>query len=296
MPLIFAFAAAACLAVFVWGFHLRTADRELPRGLGVTVAKAKRQGFGPLGGLVEALGAPFGPALLRLISPAARGKVRRRIERAGRPGGMRLEDYARNRAGNMVLYGGAGVLGLLIGHPFIALLLVAVGLFQTDIVLWNVSRERQAEIQKALPDFLDVLAVTVSAGLGFRQALARVAESMPGALSAEMQMTLRQMELGRSLREAFQELRQRNDSESLSGFVTAVLQAEELGAPLAQALTEIGVDMRREASQHARRRAQRVDPQVTMITTFLMVPGMMLLLVGMLWFGSAGSAVTRVFH
>jgi tight adherence protein C len=112
---------------------------------------------------------------------------------------------------------------------------------------------------------------------------------MPGHLSDEMRLALRQMELGTPLRSAFEELRQRNESESLASFVTAILQAEELGAPLARALTEISVDMRRDAIQHARRRAQRADPQITLIVTFLMLPAMMLLIVAMLWFGTDGS-------
>jgi tight adherence protein C len=281
-PLLIALSAALCVALFVWGVALRTADRPVPDGMVIASRKPVRKGFGPL--------------LLKSLSPAARFKLRRRIERAGRPGGLTVEGYAQSKAGNIVLYGSAGLIGLLLGHAIIAVGLLALGLFQTDIVLWNLSRERQTAIQRGLPDFLDVLAVTVTAGLSFRHALERVAEAMPGPVADEMITTLRQMDLGRSLREAFQELRQRNDSESLAAFVTAILQAEELGAPLAHVLTEIGLDMRREAAQQARRRAQRIDPQVTMITTFMMVPGMVLLIVGMLWFGTGGSAITHVIH
>lgn len=294
MPFVAALAAACCVVLFVWGFALRTADRPVPEDLAIAVPRVRRTGLGPLGGLVEMLGAPFGPLALRLVSSAGRGKVRRRIERAGRPGGLTIEGYAQNRAGNLVLCGSAGLVGLFTGHSLIGLLLILAGLFQTDIVLWSLSRERQSAIARQLPDFLDVLAVTVSAGLGFRQALDRVSESMPGPVAEEMRMALRQMELGRPLREAFLELRQRNDSELLAGFVTAVLQTEELGAPLAQVLNEIGLDMRREASLQARRRAQRIEPQVTMITTFLMVPAMMILILGMLWFGSGEAVITHV--
>jgi tight adherence protein C len=293
MPLLIAAVAAACLALFVWGYHLKASGQQVPEDL-VVVKRQKRAGFGPLGSLVEPLGRPFAPLVLATISPGGRGRLRRRIERAGRPGGLTLDGYARNKAGNLVLYGGAGLVGLLTGHAFVGLALLAIGWAQTDIVLWNLARERQAEIQQSLPDFLDVLAVTVSAGLGFRHALERVADSMPSALADEMLTALKQMELGTPLRDAFQELRERNDSESLASFVTAILQAEELGAPLARALAEISVDMRRDASQHARRRAQRADPQITLITTFFMVPGVLLLIIAMLWYGTDG-ALGRVF-
>lgn len=288
MPLLIATGAALAVLLFVWGYRLRTSGQPEVNDAAVDASVAKPSDgadFGPLGSVLGPFGGPLAPVVLRMISPAARGRIRRRIERAGRPKGLTVEGYARNKAGCLALYGAVGLLVLIAGSPF-GVLLVLISLVQTDIVLWNLTRERQTEIQRALPDFLDVLTVTVSAGLGFRHALARVAESMPGALSDEMLMALRHMELGTAFRQAFEDLRQRNDSEALSSFVTAILQAEELGAPLARALTEISTDMRRDSFQAARRRAQRADPQVTMITTFFMVPGMMLLILGLFFFGT----------
>lgn len=294
MPLMLALSAALLVMLFAWGYHLKASGQPGTADITVAPQAKARKGFGPFGYIIDPLGKPFGPIVLGMISPAGRGRLRRRIERAGRPGGLTVEGYATNKAGNLVVYGTMGALGMLSGYTLVGLALLIVGLVQTDIVLWNLARERQAEIQKALPDFLDVLTVTVSAGLGFRHALLRVAESMPGALSDEMMTALRQMDLGTPLRNAFEDLRQRNDSESLASFVTAILQAEELGSPLARALTEISVDMRRDAFQQARRRAQRADPQITLIVTFFMVPGMMLLIVAMLYYGSDG-ALNRVF-
>ncbi|MFC9972701.1 type II secretion system F family protein [Spirillospora sp. NPDC127200] len=288
MALLIAVGGALTVLLFALGFHLRLSGRpDVETGaLVVTAVSQESDDFGPLGQIVNRLGRPFAPLVMRTISPAQRSKIRTRIERAGRPSGLTLDGYARNKAGCMALFGSVGLLALLGGSLLMGGALLLVGWFQTDIVLWNLSRERQTKIQRSLPDFLDVLTVTVSAGLGFRHALGRVAESMPGALSDEMMIALRQMELGSSFRVAFEELRRRNDSEALSTFVTAVLQAEELGAPLARALTEISTDMRRDSFQEARRRAQRADPQVTLIVTFLMVPGMALLICGIFVFGT----------
>jgi pilus assembly protein TadC len=294
MTLLIGSLSALVVLLFAWGYHLRFAAQPVPDDIVTAVKGNEAKGFGPLGGLLDALGRPFEQMVLRALSPATRSKVRGRIERAGRPNGLTLEGYARNKAGNVVLYGSAGALGVLNDQALIGVALLAVGLVQTELVLWNLARERQQEIQKTLPDFLDVLTVTVSAGLGFRHALRRVAESMPGPLSEEMMTSLRQMELGTPMREAFHELRQRNDSEALSSFVTAILQAEELGSPLARALTEISADMRREAFQGARRRAQRADPQITLVVTFCMVPGMMVLVGAALYYGS-GAELSRVF-
>lgn len=295
MPLLIALAAGLTVPLFVWGYHLKSLGRPAAADAHVVTRKtARKEHFGPFGEIINPLGGPLAPLVLRTISPAGRSRLRQRIERAGRPAGLTIEGYAQNKAGNITVYGTAGLCGVITDHLFLGAGLLAIGFVQTDIVLWNLTRERQEQIQRSLPDFLDVLAVTVSAGLGFRHAVRRVAESMPGALSDEMMTALRQMELGSPFRTAFEDLRRRNDSDALSSFVTAILQAEELGAPLARALTEISVDMRRDAFQHARRRAQRADPQITMIVTFLMVPGMILLIVSMLYWGS-GAKFSDVF-
>ncbi|MFB4312836.1 type II secretion system F family protein [Actinomadura sp. 21ATH] len=290
MPLLLALAAGLTVPLFIWGYQLRTAGRPAPTDLAEPAAKAaKPEEFGPFGGVINPIGRPFAPLVAATLSGAGRSRLRRRIDRAGRPAGLTVEGYAANKAGNILIYGSVGVLGILAGQSMVGGALFIIGLVQTDIVLWNLSRERQEEIQKSLPDFLDVLTVTVSAGLGFRHALARVADSMPGALSDEMKTALRQMDLGTPLREAFEGLRQRNDSEALASFVTAILQAEELGSPLARALSEISTDMRRDAFQNARRRAQRADPQITLIVTFLMLPAMMALVISIMYFGTNGS-------
>ena len=97
---------------------------------------------------------------------------------------------------------------------------------------------------------------------------------------------LRQMELGAPRRDAFLALRERNGSEALSSFVTAQLQAEELGVPFSEALNDIATDMRRIAHQNARRAAQRAAPRVSLIVTTLIVPGAMILILLSIFLGA----------
>ena len=152
-------------------------------------------------------------------------------------------------------------------------LLTVIGWFGPDVYLSRAARLRQEAIERMLPDFLDILAVSVRAGLGYRYALRRVAEALEGPASEEMLTVLRQMELGQERRDAFLALRERNRSESLKSFVAAQLHAEELGVPLAEALNDIATDMRRLAYQNARRQAQRAGPRVSLLVTTLIVPG-----------------------
>lgn len=154
--------------------------------------------------------------------------------------------------------------------------------FIPDIALWSKASERQEQIEDELPDFLDVLAVTVSAGLSFRGALERVIERSDGPLTEEMRLTLRQMDMGPSRTEAFQDLRARTRSESLESFITALLQSEELGAPLTDALNQIALDMRRVTAQRARQKAARANPKISAVVSLVMVPATMILIgVGM---------------
>jgi tight adherence protein C len=179
-----------------------------------------------------------------------------------------------------------GLLTLLGSSPLLVLVLGGAGWLAPDVWLSRAGRLRQEAIERTLPDFLDILAVSVRAGLGYRYALRRVAESLSGPVAEEMLTVLRQMELGRTRREAFLALRERNRSDALKAFVAAQLQAEELGVPLAEALNDIAADMRRVAHQDARRRAQRAAPRVSLIVTTLIVPGAMILILLSVYFAS----------
>ena len=133
------------------------------------------------------------------------------------------------KAAIAALFGGIMLVLTLAGSsPLLLLLALVVGWFGPDVWLAREGRLRQERIERDLPDFLDILAVTVRAGLGYRAALGRVAEELGGPISEEMLTALRQMELGASRRQAFLALRERSTSESLASFVAAQLQAEEL--------------------------------------------------------------------
>ena len=133
------------------------------------------------------------------------------------------------------------------------------------------------------------------AGLGYRYALRRVAESLGGPVGEEMFIVLRQIDLGADRREAFLALRDRNESDALKAFVAAQLQAEELGVPLSEALNDIASDMRRMANQNARRQAQRASPRVSLLVTTLIVPGSMILILLSIYYSVSGGEGVSLF-
>ncbi|WP_369364750.1 DUF5936 domain-containing protein [Streptomyces sp. CG4] len=267
------------------GIRMYRADAKLPGDLAVALEVGATR-TGAVGSVIDRMGMRYAPAVLRLMGPRLVAKYRRKIDAAGNPGGLTIDRYAARRA----VYGALGAVGFLVfllrGQWFVAVLLLLFGAFWTEVGIWSAIRVRRDVIERTLPDFLDVLAVVVSAGLGFRQALDRVATRYEGPWADELRITLRQMDLGMSRRQAFAELRRRNDSEQVAMFVTALQQGEELGAPIVDTLVSLAKDMRRTDAQNARRKAARAVPKATLMITTFMVPATMLLLAAGLILGS----------
>ncbi|MEU1198429.1 DUF5936 domain-containing protein [Streptomyces sp. NPDC005813] len=285
LPLLLAVLMGVAVAGVLLGIRMIRADARLPSDLSLALEVGASR-VSKADSAVDRLGMRFAPAVLRLMGPRRVDAKRRRIDMAGNPGGMTLNRYAARRA----VYGIFGVvLGLVFlsnGQLLFAALALAFGLLAADALIWQAVRERKEVIDRTLPDFLDVLAVVVSAGLGFRQALDRVAEKYEGPWADELRITLRQMDMGVSRRQAFDELRRRNSSEQVSQFVSALQQGEELGSPIAETLIQLATDMRRTDAQNARRRAAKTIPKATMVTLVFMLPATMILIATGMFLGS----------
>lgn len=285
MGLGLALGLAVCVAGAVYAVGLLRADVRLPDDLALAL-EVGRTRTTRTGNAIDRLGIRWAPMVMRMMGPARIAKMRARIDHAGHPHGLTVERYAARRA----VYGGLGGFAALLlltrGSWFLALLLLAYGWWWADLGIWLAVRRRRDDIERTLPDFLDVLAVVVSAGLGFRQALERVNAVYQGPWSDEIRVALRQMDIGVSRRDAFDQLRKRNRSEQVGQFVTALQQGEELGAPIARTLLQIATDMRRTEAQNARRRAARMVPRATGVITMLLVPATMILLITGMIMGS----------
>lgn len=278
-PALTGLACAGCCALGIRGLVLMRAPSRIERRelLDQPVERGERRG--PTRQLIEMLGARLGPALLARMGPRMRESAVRRLDLAGRPAGIGLERYAQLKAALLAIAIALAVLFLALGSWFVALLCLVLGWIGLDAWLSRTGRRRQSQLERDLPDFIDILAITVRAGTGYRAALHRVASSLSGPAADEVLATLRQLDLGATRREAFESLRDRNNSPTLDGFVAAQLQAEELGVPLADALASIAEDTRRAAAQTARRRAQRAAPRISLIGAVVLLPATMILIV-----------------
>lgn len=277
MGVLLAIAVGLCTLGACYGVALYRREARLPSDLALAL-EVGRTRTTAVGSGIDRLGMRYAPAVLRAMGPAKVAAVRARIDHAGNPGGLTVDRYAARRAVYGFLGVGAALAALSRGQILVFVFFLAYARWWTDLGIWVAVRRRKDEIERTLPDFLDVLAVVVSAGLGFRQALERVSVLYQGPWADEIRITLRQMDMGVSRRQAFDELRGRNDSDQVGQFVTALQQGEELGAPITETLLQIAQDMRRTDAQNARRKAARRVPRATGVVTLLMVPATMILL------------------
>lgn len=292
-------AAGGFIVLFAWGFVLLKTEPEVPRYLRRKRrrrAPLPKDDTGPLNSMLEGVGRPFRGILGSILGPVRLERVRRRIGAAGRGNVLTTDVYLSRRAGAIVVLTILGAGSIYLEQYFLGVMMLVFGQIWTDGHLWLLARNRAAQIERELPDFLDVLAVTVSAGLGFRRALDRVIENMRGPLAEEFNIAIHQMDLGTPRRDAFRQLRDRNNAPSLNQFLTAVLQAEELGAPLTDALVEIATDMRQNTRQLARRRAARAAPRIQLVVVFFLVPGALILFLGSLILAAISGGATDVLN
>ncbi|MFC9695094.1 type II secretion system F family protein [Kribbella sp. NPDC056951] len=223
-------------------------------------------------------------ALALRLSPSGIGTtLQRRLDLAGNPSGWTPDRILAAKGLGLFVLGG---LGALYGVRAIGLLVVGVGVgaaagfFLPDILLYNAGTKRQQKIQRALPDALDMLTVCVEAGLGFDAALAQVARNTKGPLAAEFSRVLQEMQIGKSRSQALRASTERTTVPELRSFVSALVQAGELGITIADVLREQAKEMRLRRRQRAEEKAQKVPVKILFPLVFCLFPSMFVVIIG----------------
>lgn len=224
-----------------------------------------------------------GSRLLRRLSPARRIELtRNRIVYAGQEGGLTVERVFTYKA----IAGVAGFAFGLLGAPgAVPTLVWAIGLglvasFVPDVLLSGRATRRQEEIARALPEALDLLALTVQAGLGFEQAIEVVVDNSSGPLAGEFTRTLSEIELGVPRREALAALRDRTDVPELSSFVVALVQSDQMGIALADVLKTQAQQVRLKRRQRARERAAKTPVKILFPVVLGIFPALFVVTIG----------------
>lgn len=142
------------------------------------------------------------------------------------------------------------------------------------------ARQRSEKIDYELPNLIDLLVVTVEAGLGFTGSLQLAAERFTGPLGDELRLTLQEQSMGLSTNEALRNLLERCDTLLMRSFVRSVLQGETLGVSIGQIMRDLAVDMRKRRRQAAEERAQKAPIKLLFPLVFLIFPAMFVVLLG----------------
>jgi tight adherence protein C len=157
---------------------------------------------------------------------------------------------------------------------------IALGFFGPDAWLTRKVDERRVAMQKALPDILDLLVISVEAGLGFDAALARVVGTVPGPLSEEFFRMLQETRVGVSRRDAMRHLMDRTDLDELRSFLLAMLQAEAFGVAIARVLRVQADEMRVKRRQRAQEKAFGAPVKLVFPLVFCIFPSLFIVLLG----------------
>jgi tight adherence protein C len=212
----------------------------------------------------------IGKRLSRTTPQKARQDLLNKLDLAGRPGNLTPEDFAAVRLIAAAVVAAIGLLlGLLLGNALYVAIAIAggaiLGFFLPVLWLNQKVDARRKEIQKGLPDALDLLVICVDAGLGFDAALTRVTEKFKNALSEEFAKVLREVSLGRPRLEALDEMGRSSGVEDLHNFIQAVIQSEQFG-------TGVGKILRIQADDMRRKRRQRAQEKAAQATLKMMLP------------------------
>ncbi len=161
-----------------------------------------------------------------------------------------------------------------------AFVFAAVGYYLPEWILRSRASARQLRIQRSLPDALDLLSITVEAGLGFDAALDRVAREIRGPLGGEMYRVVQEMRLGRSRADALRDLGERSKVEELKSFVLAMIQADIFGISVAKVLQVQADELRLKRRQRAEEEAQKLPVKIIFPLLFGIFPALFVILLG----------------
>jgi tight adherence protein C len=227
----------------------------------------------------------LGNRFSRSTPEKARNDLQNRLNLAGRPGNLGPSEFIAVRYVAAVIMFAVGLLiGLLTGNPTFIAVGAAVGgilgFFGPLYWLRTKVEQRRSEIQKSLPDAMDLLTIAVEAGLGFDAAMQRVTDKFHNALSDEFGTVLQEVRLGRPRLEALDEMGRRTGVEDLHNFVQAVIQSEQMGVGVARILRLQSDEMRRKRRQRAQEKAAQASLKMMLPMVGCIFPTLWIVLLG----------------
>ncbi|NYI46885.1 tight adherence protein C [Nocardioides aromaticivorans] len=214
----------------------------------------------------------------RISGADAAERLRHRLDLAGNP-----RDWTVDRIIALKVIAAAALPGILlvyavlIGLPLTWILIVVIagvliGFFGPDLYVYNLAQHRADKIKRTLADAVDLLTISVEAGLGFDAALQQVARNTDGPLAEEFSRVLREMQLGMGRSEALRALGERSNVDDLKTFAGAMVQADAFGIAIGQVLRVQSAEIRLKRRQYAEEKAQKVPVKIMMPLILFILP------------------------
>ncbi|GAB6157738.1 type II secretion system F family protein [Desulfotomaculum varum] len=225
--------------------------------------------------------------LLARIIPAAREvELQKKVVAAGNPGNLNAREWM------VIKYLGALGVGFFIWSwagltskslpqaVFLAGMGILVGWLGPDLYLQGRIKQRKIQVEKALPDALDLLTVSVEAGLGFDGALMKVAEKTQGVLADEFVIMLQECHMGKTRREALRDMADRVAVDDLSGFCGSIILADTLGISIGNVLRTQAQQMRQKRRQRSEEMAMKAPIKMLFPMVLFIFPAIFVILLG----------------
>jgi tight adherence protein C len=271
-------------------------------GLGLSNALApflievREESAGGVGGAGSVVVRKLGIMNRRIMWPRYEDRMRRSLIRAGEPKTYRPEDVmALQELGFLAaLIGGLALMAFGGFHPAWSLPIALLGLFYPLIWVRDQVKRRHLLISRALPFNLDLLTLSVEAGLDFTAALAKVVEKgKTGPLRDELALVLKQLKMGKTREEALKSMIARVDLAALSQFVTALIQADKMGTSLGKVLRIQSTQLRIERTQRAEKLANEAPVKMLFPLIACIFPTVFMVLFGPIVFAFVFGNVGR---
>jgi tight adherence protein C len=230
----------------------------------------------------------------RLSSASSAETAERRLAMAGNPGDLRTTDWMGVKMLGalitgvvlFIVFGGLFFHGswtdpiMLVQRSIFLVVGLGIGYMLPEFWLGNRIKGRQKVILKMIPDCLDLLTISVRAGLGFDAALAKVVEKMPGPLSDEFRRALAEVRVGKARREALRDIVPRTNVQPLSNFIGAIIQAETLGVSISKVLQVQSEQLRIERRQRAEEMAAKAPIKMLFPLVGCIFPSLFVVILG----------------
>lgn len=233
--------------------------------------------------------APLGDRLVgigrRMVRVGTHERIQHRLDIAGNPPAWDVNRIIGCKVlGLLTLAGLSFLWAASTGSPLKILVVpVAFGAFGyvlPNILLYNVGQKRETLMLRALPDALDLLTISVEAGLGFDAAVMRVAKNTTGPLAQEFYRLLQEMQIGVGRMEAMRAVAERTTIADLKSFCLAMVQADQLGIPIGRVLRIQSQEMRVKRRQRAEEKAMKVPVKIMVPLVLFILPCLFIVVIG----------------